>query len=153
MKKIYYEKIGRRYRPVAEYDRNLIDAMPNGTHLVMCYPGGQSTRYDIDPAHAPMIAAGRAAEFAMTDAIRRTGEIRPRTRTLTTEQREAWEHLIQVFGDDARIIEQASAREIAEAGIQALIQEADKLMKHESVRHAYEQFMLVCRLTKESRSA
>ena len=63
------------------------------------------------------------------------------------------EHLIKVFGEDARIIEQASAREIAEAGIQALIQEADKLMKHESVRHAYEQFLLVCRLTKESESA
>ena len=153
MKKIYYEKRGRRYVPVSEYDAELFNSMSKGTHLVMCYPGGQSTRYNIDPAYAPMIAAGRAAESAMTDAIRKAGEIRPKTKALTTEQREAWEHLIQMFGEDARIIEQASAREIAEAGIQALIQEADKLIKHESVRHAYEQFLLVCRLTKESESA
>ena len=153
MKKIYYEKRGRRYVPVSEYDAELFNSMTKGTHLVMCYPGGQSTRYDIDPALAPMIAAGRAAESAMCDAIRKTGEIRPKTKALTPEQLEAWEHLIQVFGEDARIIEQTSAREIAEAGIQALQQEAVKLMKHESVRHAYEQFMLVCKLTKERESA
>ena len=153
MKKIYYEKRGRRYVPVSEYDGDLYHSMTKGSHLVMCYPGGQSTRYNIEPNYAAMIAAGRAAEFAMCDAIRRAGEIRPKTKALTPEQLEAWEHLIKVFGEDARIIEQASAKEIAEAGIQALIQEADKLMKHESVRHAYEQFLLVCRLTKESRSA
>jgi hypothetical protein len=28
-------------------------------------------------------------------------------------------------------------------------EEADKLMKHESVRRAYEQFQLMCELTKE----
>jgi hypothetical protein len=38
---------------------------------------------------------------------------------------------------------------IAEAGVKALQQEADKLMKHESVKNAYEQFLLVCQLTKE----
>ena len=153
MKETFYKKVGRRYVPVSEYDSELFNSMGKGSHLVMCYPGGHSTRYNVNPNHAALIAASRVAEDAMSTALLRAGEIRPKTKALTTEQREAWEHLIQVFGEDARIIEQASAREIAEAGIQALIQEADKLMKHESVRHAYEQFLLVCRLTKESRSA
>ncbi len=43
-----------------------------------------------------------------------------------------------------------STRDIAEAGLKALEEEADKLMKHESVKRAYEQFLLVCELTKEN---
>lgn len=57
MKKIYYEKIGRKYVPVREYDSDFMDAWPKGTHLVMSYPGGQSKRYNIDPNYAAMIAA------------------------------------------------------------------------------------------------
>ena len=69
MKKIYYEKVGRKYVPVYEYDQTLMDSFPKGTHIIMCYPGGQSTRYNIDPAYAPMIAAGRVAEDAISQAI------------------------------------------------------------------------------------
>ena len=38
MKKIYYEKIGRRYVPVSEYDSEYLDSFSKGTHIVMCYP-------------------------------------------------------------------------------------------------------------------
>ncbi len=69
MKKIYYEKVGRRYVPVSEYDSEFLDAFPKGNHLVMCYPGGTSRRFRIDPALAPMIAAGRYAEDAICRAI------------------------------------------------------------------------------------
>jgi len=55
-KTIFYKKVGRRYVPVREYDRTLMDAFPAGAHLVICYPGGQSTRYNVNPAYAPMIA-------------------------------------------------------------------------------------------------
>ena len=48
-KKIYYEKLGRRYVPVAEYDNDLLDSFTKGTHLVMSYPGGQSRCFNIDP--------------------------------------------------------------------------------------------------------
>lgn len=154
MKKIYYEKRGRRYVPVAENDYDIFSSMTKGSHLVMCYPGGQSTRYNIDPAYAPMIAASRVAEFAMTNAIRQASEIRPKTKTLTQQQKAAWEHLIKVFGEDARILEQASAREIAEAGLKALQQEADKLLTNPAVRLAYEHFLMVAKLSnKESESA
>ena len=75
-KRIFYEKIGRRYRPVYEWDQGLMDAMPRGTHLVMCYPGGQSTRYNVDPNLAALIAAGRVAEDAMCNAVRKASERR-----------------------------------------------------------------------------
>jgi len=149
MKKIYYEKIGRRYHPVHEYDSTLLDSFPKGSHLVLVYPGGSSRRFNVEPNHAALIAAGRVAEDAMCDAIRKASEMRP-TKTMITEgQSRAWKKLAQEFGDDLATLSYGSARDIADAGLNALQEEADKLMKHESVRNAYEQFLLVCQLTKE----
>jgi len=148
VKKIFYEKVGRRYRPVYEYDNDLFDALPKGSHLVMCYPGGQSKRYNIDPNYAAMIAAGRVAEDAMSDAIRKASELRPQKNPITPGQKAAWEKLAREFGDELATLQINSARDIAEAGLKAMQLEADKLMQHESVRKAYEQFMLVCNLTK-----
>ena len=150
MKKIFYEKIGRRYVPVQEYDNELLDAFPKGTHIVMCYPGGQSRRYNIDPNHAAMIAAGRVAEDAMSDAIRRASEMRPQKALLTEGQRRAWRKLARELGDDAAVLTIPSAREIAEAGVQAMIVEAECLMKHPAVKDAYEQFVMVSKIAKET---
>jgi hypothetical protein len=148
-KKIYYEKRGRRYVPVMEHDYKLMDAMPRGNHLIMCYPGGQSTRYNIDPALAPMIAAGRVAEDKMSEAVRKASEMRPRRHPLTEKQQKAWTCLNKVMGDDVYTIEVASAREIAEAGLKAMQAEAEQLLTNPAVRLAYEQFLLVCELTKK----
>jgi hypothetical protein len=151
MKKIYYEKKGRRYVPVAEYDNQLLDSFPKGTHLVMCYPGGSSRRFNIDPAYAPMIAAGRVAEDAISKTIMEKSALRipEKHQPLTQEQKAAWEYLASTFGEDRYALEWCSYREAAEAGIKAMQDEADKLMKHDSVRRAYEQFLIVCELTKE----
>jgi len=149
MKKIYYEKVGRKYVPVHEYDSDLCSALPKGTHLIMCYPGGQSTRYKIDPNYAALIAAGRVAEDALSEAIRKASELHPQKNPITPGQKKAGEKLAQEFGDDLATLQINSTRDIAEAGVKALQEEADKLMKNASVRHAYEQFLLVCELTKE----
>jgi hypothetical protein len=149
MKKIFYEKVGRRYVPVHEYDSDLCSALPKGTHLIMCYPGGQSTRYKIDPNYAALLAAGRVAENAMSEAVRKASELRPQKATITPGQKKAWEKLAKEFGSELATLQINSARDIAEAGLTALQKEADKLMKHESVKNAYEQFLLVCQLTKE----
>ena len=143
-----------KYVPVSEYDGNLIDSFKEGTHLVISYPGGGSRRYDIDPAHAPMIAAGRVAEDAISRAVMQASELRRcyklRQNPLTPEQKAAWEHLVEVFGDEAKALEWPSAREVAEEGVKAMIVEAEKLMTNEGVRQAYEHFMLLCKLTKEN---
>jgi hypothetical protein len=152
VKKIFYEKVGRRYKPVYEYDQTLMDAFPKGSHLVICYPGGMSKRYNIDPNYAALIAAGRVAEDAMSDAIRRASELRPQKTTITPGQKAAWENLAREFGTELATLQGSSARDVAEAGLKALHAEADKLMQNASVRHAYEQFLLVCELTKESQN-
>jgi len=152
MKKIYYEKIGRRYMPVAEYDNDLLDSFPKGAHLVLCYPGGSSRRFNVEPNHAAMIAAGRVAEDGMCDAIRRASEMRPQRTPLTPGQLKAWQKLAKEFGDDLATLNMGCARDIAEAGVNAMIAEADQLMSHPAVRDAYEQFQTVCNLVKQKQN-
>jgi hypothetical protein len=151
MKKIYYEKVGRKYVPVAEYDNNFLDSFTKGNHLVMCYPGGTSRRFNIDPALAPMIAAGRVAEDAISKTIMEKSALRvpEKHQPLTPEQKAAWEYLASTFGEERYALEWCSYREAAEAGVQAMQAEADKLMKNDSVRKSYEHFQLMCKLTKE----
>jgi hypothetical protein len=150
MKKIFYEKRGRRYYPVSEYDSELMDGFTKGAHLVMSYPGGKSTRYNINPNYAALIAASRVAENAISEAVRKASELRPHNTPITEEQKKAWEALAKSFDSDRYYIELPSAREIAEAGAKALQLEADRLLKNPAVKKAYEHFMLVCELTKDN---
>lgn len=152
MKKIYYVKEGRRYRPVAEYDNDLMDSFHKGNHLVMVYPGGISRRFNIDPALAPMIAAGRYAEDAICAAMMKSSELKPQRTPLTETQKKAWRALADAFGDDLCTLTSGSVRDHAEAGVKAMQQEADQLMSHPAVRDAYEQFQLVCKLVKEQQN-
>lgn len=149
MKKVYYEKIGRRYYPVAEYDNDLLDSFPKGNHLVCVYPGGTSRRFNVEPNHAALIAAGRVAEDAMCRAISKASELRPKQTPITEGQRKAWKKLAKEFGDELATLNINSARDIAEAGLKAMQDEAEKLMTIPAVKKAYEHFLLVAELTKE----
>lgn len=150
-KKIFYEKVGRRYKPIKEYNTEWIDAFPKGTHIVMSHPGGRSTRFNIDPAFGPMIAAGRFAEDAISrrimdvSAMRSKGDRKP----LTPEQVAAWEALQAAFGDEMYPLEYCSYREAAEEGVKAMQIEAEKMLENPAVRRAWNNFMLVWQLTKE----
>ena len=150
MKKIYYEKKGRRYVPVAEYDNDLLDSFPKGAHLVMCYPGGSSRRFNINPNYAAMIAAGRVAEDAICRRIQQETELRPTNREIDEETNRKWKKFIATIPEDFRyMFTHGCARDAAEAGVKAMQEEADKLMQHESVRKAFDNFVLMCQLVKE----
>ena len=148
---IFYVKQGRRYVPHSTYSAEFCDSFPKGTHLVDVYPGGQSRRFNIDPAHAPMIAAGRVAEDAISKSLMDASALRvpKRDQPLTPTQLKAWKALAKAFGREQYALEWCSYREAAEAGVKAMQAEADKLMKHDSVRKAYDHFQLMCELTKE----
>ena len=154
MKRTLYEKIGGKYVPVKEYDPIIHDAFPKGSTLVVTVPLGRSYRHIVDPALAPLIAAGIHAEDAISAVIVRAQEMRPhRNAELTVEQRAAWEAFVEVMGDAGRYIEIPSAREATEAGVAALVEEAKKLMENPSVKLAYDHFMLVCQLAKDNHSS
>jgi hypothetical protein len=151
---IFYIKKGRRYVPHSTYSNEFCNSFPKGTHLVQSYPGGTSRRFNIDPAYAPMIAAGRVAEDAISKKIMEATEIRRqqknRTTPLTPSQKAAWDNLVEEFGPDAKQLEWPSAREAAEEAVKAMVQEAERLLENPTVRKAYDHFMLVSALTKET---
>lgn len=154
MKKIFYEKVGRRYVPVSEYDSDLIDSFSKGTHLVMSYPGGQSRAYNIDPNYAALIAAGRVAQESMHRAINDAAKMKNdqwNNVCLNNEQFDAWNHFVEVMGERGRYVYYNSVHDIAEAGIKALEEEANTLMQHPAVIEAFEQFQTVCKLVKSTK--
>lgn len=150
MNKLYYEKVGRKYVPVSEYDNDLLDSFTKGTHLVQVYPGGSSRRYNIEPAYAPMIAAGRVAEDAISKALMKASDLRPKRAPITEGQRKAWDNLIKEFGEEARCLEWPAAREACEEAVKAMSVEAEKLLDHPAIRKSYDNFMLVCKLVKDT---
>lgn len=149
MKQVFYKKEGRKYIAVAEYDSELIDGLSYGNHLVSVHRNG-SSRSMVDPAFATLIAAGRYAKEAMTKAMITASEMRPQRAPVTEGQRKAWRTLAKEFGDDLCILQHSSAYEIAEVGINALQEEANMLYSNDAVRKAYEHFMLMCKLAKET---
>ena len=149
-KKIFYEKRGKRYYPVKEYDDELVHALPKGNHLIMCYPGGRSTRYNIDPDYAALIAASRVALDVMAQALVKASEMHPKKKPLTPEQKQAWENMKVAFGDDMYSLQINSAHDVALAGVDALQKSAKELYStYPSVHAAYERLVLLHKLTKD----
>jgi hypothetical protein len=149
---IFYVKQGRRYVPHSTYSSEFCDSFPKGTHLVQSYPGGSMRRFNVDPAYAPMIAAGRVAEDAISEVVRKATDLRmkPRSTPLTPKQKAAWDNLVKEFGEDARQLEWPSAREACEEAVKAMTAEAEKLLEHPAARRAYDNFLLVCKLVQET---
>lgn len=150
-KKIYYEKIGRRYVPVSEYDSDYLDSFPKGNHLVMCYPGGKSRVFNINPDYASLIAASRVAHDAMCKAMHKASELKPSKTPITPKQKKAWEDLAKAFGQDMYTLQGSSTYDIVEAGLKALQEEAKVLQSNEAVKKAMDHLNLIVELTKEQK--
>jgi hypothetical protein len=144
---IFYIKKGRRYVPHSTYSSEFCDSFPKGTHLVQSYPGGSMRRFNVDPAYAPMIAAGRVAEEKIAEALMKANELRPQTTPITPAAQKAWMKLKKELGNEA-MLTRGSAREAAEAAVKAMAEEAEKLMQNESVKQAYDHFILLCELSR-----
>ena len=95
-----------------------------------------------------MIAAGQVAEDAICNAMIKASEMKPRQTPITPGQKKAWEKLAKEFGDELCALSYGSARDHAEAGVKAMVAEANKLMENPAVKKAYEHFMLVCKLSQ-----
>ena len=145
-----YKKVGRRYVEIGEYDPERMDYIPNGTTMTVKRKGMQSTRYNVDPDILPLLAAGLYCEDEISSAIHRASELRPATRNITPEQRAAFERFLATMDPDdpnRNMLSLGSARDAAEAGTQALIKEAQKLLANDSIKQAYEHFLLLCKLS------
>lgn len=148
-KKIYYEKVGRKYVPISEYDHDFSASLGYGDHLLSVYKNG-SSRQPVVPAFAPMIAAGRYSKDAVTKSIQDSLAMRPTRAPLTKGQLTAWRKLAKEFGDEIYPLTWPAAQDAADAAVQAMQEEADKLLEHPMVKDAYDEFMATCKLVADS---
>jgi hypothetical protein len=144
----YYIRRGRRYLPVSHWDPQLDQAMPPGHHLVSVRPGQESRLYNIEPARAPMIAAGLLAEEAMSRAIYNAMELRPAPIRLTARQQTLMKELTESMNRQDLRWMRASASEVAQAGVRVMQEEAQRMLTNPTVRQAYDHFLLCCELTR-----
>lgn len=147
-----YKKVGRRYVEIGEYDPEYLDHVPNGVTMTVKRPGSQSTRYNVDPDIVPLLAAAIYCEDEISQAIYRAGELRPHNRSITPEQRAAFDAFLATMPDEDPsrfMLTTGSSREAAEAGTKALVKEAKKLLANESIKAAYEHFLLLCKLSAQ----
>ena len=145
-----YKKVGRRYVEIGEYDPERMDYIPNGTTMIVKRPSMQSIRYNVDPDILPLLAAGLYCEDEISSAIHRASELRPATRNITPEQRAAFDRFLATMDPDdpnRNMLSLGSCRDAAEAGTQALRKEAQKLLANDSIKQAYEHFLLLCKLS------
>ena len=144
----FYKKVGRRYRPVSEYDPEVMDALPEGDHLISVRPGMCSRRYRVDPDLAAMVAAGLYAEDAMSRAIYNAMELRPQNKAMTPRQLELLTELTNEFSRADAVWARPCAQDAARAGVEALQAAAEQQLNHPAVRQAYEHFLVVAKLAK-----
>jgi hypothetical protein len=150
VRKVYYTKQGRKYVPVEEYDPDLMDALPYGTHLTVVKHGGQSRRYNVDPAIAPFAAATLALENKLADIIQKATLATPANRPITEEQREAWERFREVMGNDLGMLLNPSITDVARQILETIQAEAEKQLTNPAVCQAYDDYVLLATLSKES---
>ena len=149
MKKIFFEKVNGKYVPISEYDHDFSASLGYGDHLLSVYKNG-SSRQPVVPAFAPMIAAGRHSKDAVTKSIQDSLAMRPTRAPLTKGQLTAWRKLAKEFGDEIYPLTWPAAQDAADAAVQAMQEEADKLLEHPMVKDAYDEFMATCKLVADS---
>jgi len=146
MNQIFYIKKGKRYIPVKQYDPELCGSMPYGAHLVVCKHNSVSRKYSIDPAFAPMIAAGAYAADEMCTAMINASVAKPTRAPLTPRQLAAWNELKESFDDEHAGMQYNSFYDVVAAGVKAMEAEAAKLLQCAAVKEAYDQFMCLAKL-------
>jgi hypothetical protein len=64
-----YRKVGRRYKPVAEYDVGKLDSLSHGYYVVIVQPGMTSYTRVEEPAAPQVLVAMKIAKEAMVKAM------------------------------------------------------------------------------------
>lgn len=155
MNRTFYEKINGEFVPTCLWDAidesvptptwNAISnqSLESGAWLVVVKPGTKITQKAVDIDWAPLQAAGILAQDNIAQAI--YNESRKNVPTKSSGASATTINSYDVFPYN---MTRSQAQHIAEAGIQAMQDQAQELLSNPSVRAAYDQFMLICKLAK-----
>ena len=95
-----------------------------------------------------MIAAGSYAEdriaAIIVDKLTYTPEIPP----YTQEQKEAWDRMREVYGEDLCRLKTSTIMEAVRAGVSEMIKEAEEILENPALQQSYDNFLLLSKLTR-----
>lgn len=115
----YYEKVGRRYKPVRE--EYAWSSLPSGAHLVVIKPGLASMAYNINPDDAGLIAAARMKRDKLREILMDAMAMKPSKRPITEAQKSAWEAFSKAMGGDRYCVQYDSVAGLIDKLIDAVI--------------------------------
>ena len=133
IRETWFRKQGRKYIPVVEAEKYDYESMPaQGFTLTYRKDGVTQWEYEVKPDNASFIAAAMVARVAMEDALRTAATYAPRTKQKFTKKQLA---LIEQFKTDMGMDypnwwHEASSRDIAQAGIDAVTENTIKAAKY-----------------------
>jgi hypothetical protein len=116
-----YRKEGRKYVPCAEYSPEVMDSMPEGSHLVVVQPGIKSIRYSVQPAFAPVMAVIALHRDLLAKAASEATRPRP-MRKLTPREHRAWQAYQAATGNDSLTLTTGCAMGIVDALERAILE-------------------------------
>lgn len=125
MNTVFYRKEGRRYKPVAEYDDQLMSSFGEGTYITVIKPGSKSYSYVAKPADADLLALVRKHHNELCNVLMKADEAKP-TKPLTPSELAAFEAWKKMTGADTLTLSRASASTVITALEQAIVAELKK---------------------------
>ncbi len=137
------------YHPVREYDPDLTDALPYGTHLIIVDKNVQSRRYNIDPDYATLIAAAINCKDILLDTLAENNTATLSKLPYTQKQLDLWEELKNSLEVDYLSMTKPSWNEQAESLVDKLIEQSKILLQKPAVQKAHANFQLICKLSKD----
>lgn len=144
---IYKKDANGNYVPISWYDPEICDGFPIGSHVVVKKEGSAMRRYRIDPMYAPMLAVAMESQDELASVLVDVSKARHDRDELTEEQKEAWEQMRKAF-DGLPYIAYPSNYDIIEKWMDVLSRKTQEMLTCESARKAYDDFLLVYKLSK-----
>jgi len=151
---IFYRRVavGKRHKyvPVKQYDEELTSALPYGCHVQHVVKNGWSRTYNVDPAVIPFVAAAMVLKHKIVNIISDAEKFRVTETPPTTRAHKDAIKLLETLYHRPLMLTGPSKDQMATDVLAVLQDEAVKLLTNESVYAAYEQFLIVAKLSAEN---
>jgi len=153
MEEVFYKKNEHgEFEPISVYDSELLDSLTYGAHLIRVSPGSRSRKYNVDPDRVAIVAALEYAADAIASSIVESSEASPTQTPVTQMQKEAWDNMKEAFDDEMAGIQFPSAHEIIRDVLSTLDFQLEDMLSSPAVRKAYEDFVLLAKLSGEKKT-
>ena len=141
----FYKKVGRKYVAVSKWERDLTDSLPFGHHLISVGNGMKSTRININPDKARLLAARIMTERELPSVLREASKYTASVMSETS--RHAWNEFVKTLPENQLYsVTSPSAHDVVSKMLDYMLSktERDLIDNNAVVQEAWDNFRAVC---------